>query len=881
MLSRLELTGADGTSYDLEFTYDAAGNREQVRDSGNTVRYNFSDGVYQPDPMNRLNSVDRSFDGATYRTAYQYDNAGLLTRIRYPEAKDWLQYNYNNLNQLSEVKGYASGITYDANGALTGLTYANGAKAGYSYDANNRLNNYQVTVNGASILQQHYTYDNNNNITAITEGSAIKTFEYDVNNQLTHSVTPGKFLENDTTPGTYGIKIGDYLGVKMMDFTPVLTAMMGLDYNSSSIGIDFGTTASGVKKIQVIPDGKFTVHRVTQRTLDLYTSADNSTYKVIPRSNWTFATDSKGVITITLNERVATRYLKVHVKFDERDSYFNAKSKATFLNDFAKMLRIYQEATSRTEEFRYDADGNRTYQRVTLIQSNSYSSSYYANSDRLKTDGKYAFVYDEAGNLVTKGNRFNINGDTVNFTATTGEGVEYWQYRYNLLNRLTEVKKNGAVVADYEYSPDGLRQVKRGGKGTIHYVFEGTEPIFEKRIAESRIRSYVYALGSHLARVDGAIGDSSAKVYFYHTDQVGSIKAITDQGGKVVFNADYFAFGTKYTSNGDFDETHGFTGKEYDNDTGLYYFNGRWYDPDLGRFISEDPVMDPNNPNLYSYCANNPLSNIDPTGYDFASTMSSICSAISSAVSSIGHAISSAASSVGHAISSAASSISHAISSVVSSVASAINNAVSSACNALSNAWNNITGNGGPSDDTSEAINRFLKNQPKYPSQDPEKKIKEMMENDPFHKGGSSDDHSGSGYSSEIAKKFGPQLPDFSRTESFGAEVAYELLVKYGPEAGAFISKGARAILGGIVTGYFAAEAYFASKEKKAERGKQKARDIIAKEKKGSINREFPDEWRDSTYDEIAKAQKAGVENAKKAKKLLDDTRFDKTDNRK
>jgi pimeloyl-ACP methyl ester carboxylesterase len=46
----------------------------------------------------------------------------------------------------------------------------------------------------------------------------------------------------------------------------------------------------------------------------------------------------------------------------------------------------------------------------------------------------------------------------------------------------------------------------------------------------------------------------------------------------------------------------------------LYYFNARWYDADTGRFISEDPIADPNNPNLYSYCANNPLSNTDSTG---------------------------------------------------------------------------------------------------------------------------------------------------------------------------------------------------------------------------------------------------------------------------
>ncbi len=415
-----------------------------------------------------------------------------------------------------------------------------------------------------------------------------------------------------------------------MDFTPILTAMMGLDYNSSSIGIDFGAVAPGIKKIQIIPDGKFRAHRVTQRTLDLYTSPDNTIYTMASRSNWSFTTDSNGVITITFKEAIATRYLKVHVKFDERDSSFTAKSKATFLNDLAKMLRVYQEATSRTEEFHYYAAGNRKDQIITLIRSNTYSSSYYTNSDRLKTDGKFAFVYDEAGNLVKKGNKFNINGDTVTFTATSGDGVEYWQYTYDLLNRLTEVSKNGTVVADYEYSPDGLREVKRGSGGTIHYVFEGTEPIFEKRISDSRIRSYVYALGKHLARVDGVIGDSSAKVYYYHTDNVGSVKAVTDAAGNVVFNADYFAFGTQFTKDGEFDESHGFTGKECDSDTGLYYYNARWYDSELGRFISEDQVDDPNNPNIYVYGANNPLINTDPTGNDLASTISSIVSAIKS-----------------------------------------------------------------------------------------------------------------------------------------------------------------------------------------------------------------------------------------------------------
>jgi RHS repeat-associated protein len=179
---------------------------------------------------------------------------------------------------------------------------------------------------------------------------------------------------------------------------------------------------------------------------------------------------------------------------------------------------------------------------------------------------------------------------------------------------LNKVTKNGTIVSEYGYDPTGLRVVKKAGGATTQYVFKGTEPIFVKNIATGAIKSYVYAFGQHLARVDGKIGDPNAKKYFYHTDQLGFIKAVTDQTGQVVRKTDYFAFGTQFDQEGGFDEDHGFTGKEYDSAIGLYYYNARWYDPELGRFISADPALDPNNPNLYSYCGNSPTGRIDPDG---------------------------------------------------------------------------------------------------------------------------------------------------------------------------------------------------------------------------------------------------------------------------
>ena len=62
-----------------------------------------------------------------------------------------------------------------------------------------------------------------------------------------------------------------------------------------------------------------------------------------------------------------------------------------------------------------------------------------------------------------------------------------------------------------------------------------------------------------------------------------------------------------------------YRGYYYDTETGLYYLQTRYYDPEIGRFISQDSIeyADPetiNGINLYAYCGNNPVMNVDPTG---------------------------------------------------------------------------------------------------------------------------------------------------------------------------------------------------------------------------------------------------------------------------
>jgi RHS repeat-associated protein len=79
----------------------------------------------------------------------------------------------------------------------------------------------------------------------------------------------------------------------------------------------------------------------------------------------------------------------------------------------------------------------------------------------------------------------------------------------------------------------------------------------------------------------------------------------------VVEQITYDAFGN---SSGSAYTRYTYTGREFDTDTGLYYYRARFYDPVVGRFISEDPIGFDGGLNWYGYVENDPIDFSDPTG---------------------------------------------------------------------------------------------------------------------------------------------------------------------------------------------------------------------------------------------------------------------------
>ena len=107
-------------------------------------------------------------------------------------------------------------------------------------------------------------------------------------------------------------------------------------------------------------------------------------------------------------------------------------------------------------------------------------------------------------------------------------------------------------------------------------------------------------------------GDDARRVaWYYLQDAHANVTGLTDGSGAIVARYTYDVFGKPVNTTGSVADPFTFAAREYEPAAGASYFRMRWYDPAVGRFLSEDPIA---NPNLYAYVLNNPLAFADPMG---------------------------------------------------------------------------------------------------------------------------------------------------------------------------------------------------------------------------------------------------------------------------
>jgi len=149
-----------------------------------------------------------------------------------------------------------------------------------------------------------------------------------------------------------------------------------------------------------------------------------------------------------------------------------------------------------------------------------------------------------------------------------------------------------------------------GSNPTITYVYDtnGSLPV----LLSDGARKYVYGPAGLAYAVD-----SSNNVTVYHTDGLGSVRALTNGSGTLLQTYQTNAFGNVTQSQGTVSQPFGFTGQQVDGN-GLVYLRARYYNPSTGRLLSRNPMVGasaaPPSLNRYRYGESDPVPLTDPSG---------------------------------------------------------------------------------------------------------------------------------------------------------------------------------------------------------------------------------------------------------------------------
>ncbi|MCD8093132.1 MAG: RHS repeat-associated core domain-containing protein [Bacteroides sp.] len=234
----------------------------------------------------------------------------------------------------------------------------------------------------------------------------------------------------------------------------------------------------------------------------------------------------------------------------------------------------------------YTLTGNRVSRVDDAITAATYNGSFEFK-DAVKQDGEYA--YDANGNL----------------TKDLNKGISSIQY--NILNLPDIVTFTGGNTIVYTYAADG-NKLK-----TVHNI-DGTTTTTDY------CGNVVYENGicKFLLFEEGYYSFADSEYRYYLKDHQGNNRVVINQSGQVKETNHYYPFGGIFASGTA--QPYKYNGKELDTKKGLnwYDYGARHYDPALGRFTTVDPSSESYyETSLYTYCGNNPINRIDPTGADW------------------------------------------------------------------------------------------------------------------------------------------------------------------------------------------------------------------------------------------------------------------------
>jgi RHS repeat-associated protein len=602
---RVSMTEQHGSgSATSTWAYDSLGDLTSATDSnGKTVGYTYD---------TRQDQLSVVYPGTTGTVTKTFDPAG-----REATLADWLghttNFAYNADSQLgtqtSPTTGTAVVDTYAYDGADTNssvtVTQGSTTLGSYTYgrDANHQVSS--VTSTGVPPENQGYGYNTLNQLTSTGSGgytydkadnpiqlAATTVQTYDPANQLKTSsritvvgtVTASNTGTTASTTLTLptGTTTNDQIIVAAtLNVGPTVTTPTGYTL------IGRYASGSGTTNAQTVIYRKTAVSTDTNVALTFSASVARSMTLVVYRGvNPTSPVDTTTSVTAA-GATTATIPTAAPAQAGDRILLVEGAASATTAGTFTRIANYTTEAQQQTGTAIDLAlfDKPDPTNAATGTETATFSTSAQLTATAiLLAPNQTTYTYD------TRGNR----------TTVTPPGGTATTLGYDQADRLISY----GTTATYTYNGDNLRMTKAVSGTTENYTYDQTATT--PQIIVDGTTNYLYGpQGDPLEQIVGTT------VTWYHHDQLGSTRILTNTTGTVIGTATYNAYGTPTTTGTT--TPLGYTGAYTDTETGYQYLTNRYYDPQTAQFLSVDPLVAETG-SAYGYVYDDPVNGTDPSG---------------------------------------------------------------------------------------------------------------------------------------------------------------------------------------------------------------------------------------------------------------------------
>ena len=548
-------------------------------------------------------------DIRTYVYGATYDSWNRVQTMTYPDG-EVVTYHYNAAGQVESLTSNKQGrqsvivdrIGYDKEGHTVYTKLGNGTETTYTYDKQReRLQVMNLTADGQTVMENRYQYDAVDNILGITNaanptsltklnkaklgGRSSHTYEYDELNRLIHASGKAKRASYDMV-------------------------------------MSFGRMSEPLTKVQKVDS------TTTAKSYNFAYKYEDNNHPTAPtqigHDHYTY--DANGNPTLVTNDSANTT----------REMYWDEDNRLMVLSDNGKTSRYtYNAAGERIMKSYGTMEGvyiNGAPQGITFHETDNFTlypaSILSVNKNRFT---KHYFIGDKRiASRIGTGLFNNVYGRNGSYVTA---GQQDYAERMNQIQRQKEAYyKQQGIAPGVPTEKGAYGDPENTGVGYNAVLTElGNHDVPQGWIQTPRPNTTPNTNpGPPVSWNDpsnpddpqagyGYIPNDTTKeeTFFYHSDHLGSTSYITDDKANITQYDAYLPYGEllvdEHSSSEDL--PYKFNGKQFDDETGLYYYGARYMNPMASLWYGVDPLAEKyNSIGGYVYCIGNPIRLVDPDG---------------------------------------------------------------------------------------------------------------------------------------------------------------------------------------------------------------------------------------------------------------------------